>query len=301
MVAVIHPKQDTKLDVTGFKSKRIKNKDFSHPPERFKNVEEKEIYYAQLNYLKKGPDTDKLIKLVTENVVKCGIRVYRIMRDIVKNIPPITKEQLKKASNILGYHNDQLLELFLINPDQKTAQRIEFGQLIASKMDDITSITKKEIKKAARELGFQADQLLKILVNDPNREIELDQEDNYDKRDGKKTIKMHKGTDFPLNILIFYLREHLKKTTGKYDYSLIDGFLGEQEILGGQNESSILRRSQRYSPQKYREVYNFLQEVYEAALDSNMIFNQEMRRSAVGGPESERDMGFPPWEDYLPY
>ena len=301
MVEVIHPEQDTKLDVTGFKSKRIKNIDFSHPPERFKNEEEKEVYYDQLNYLKKGPDTDKLIEQVTENVVKCGIRVYRIMRDIVKNIPPITKEQLKKAANILGYHSDQLLEYLLINPDQKTTQRIEYGQLVASEIDDITSITKKAIKKAARELGFQADQLLQILVNDPNRGIESDQEDDYDKRAGKKTIKMHKGTDFPLNILIFYLREHLKKTTGKYKDSLIDGFLGEQEIMGGQNESSILRRSQRYSPQKYREVYNFLQEVYEAAFDSNMIFNQEMRRSALDGPKSERDMDFPSWEDYLPY
>jgi hypothetical protein len=275
------------------------NFDFSHPPERFKNPKEKEEYYTQLTDLKKGKDTDELIELITDNVAKRGVWVYRIMRDIEKKIPPIIKKDLEKAAKILDYDSHQLLEVLLINPDRKTRQRIAFGQLIASEIDDIAPITGEALKEAATVLGFQTDQLRQFLLNDPNREIELDQGDDYKRTAEEGIIKMHRNTDFPLNILIFFLCEHLRRITYRPHDALISGFLSEQEIMDGREESSILRRRRRYSPKKYEEVYNFYREIYEHALDWDSIFNQEMRRTPVDKPKSEADMMFPSWEDFL--
>lgn len=273
--------------------------DFSYLPERFKNLREKEEYYTQLTHLEKGIDTDKLIELVSENIAKRGIWVYRIMRDIEKKIPPITKKALEEAAKILGYHSHQLLDLLLINPDPKTKQRIAFGQLIASAIDDIVPITEKAVKKAATVLGFQTEQLHQFLLNDLNRKMESDQGDDHKGATEEEIVRMHKGTDFPLNILVFFLRAHLRKRTGRAHDALINGFLCDQEIMDVCEESSILRRAQRYSPKKYEEIYNFYREIYEEVLNWNSILNQEMRRSPVDGPESEGDLIFPSWEAFL--
>ena len=284
------------------KSKETENNfDFSYLPERFKNLREKEEYYTQLTHLEKGIYTKGLIDLLeSENIAKRGIWVYRIMRDIEKKIPPITKEALHEAAKILDYHSHQLLDLLLINPDPKTKQRIAFGQLIVSEIDDIVPITEKAVKKAARVLGFQTDQLSRFLRDDPNRKIESDQGNDHEGTTEEGIVRMHKGTDFPLNILVFFLRAHLSKRTGRAHDALISGFLSDQEIMDDVcEESSILRRAQRYSPEKYEEIYNFYREIYEEPLNRDSILNQEMRRSPLDGPESEGDLIFPSWEAFL--
>ncbi|MDY6950241.1 MAG: hypothetical protein SWE60_01905 [Thermodesulfobacteriota bacterium] len=208
--------------------------------------------YDRLNYLEDAPDTKRLIKALSESIVRCGIRVYRIMRDIQKKVRPLTEEDLEKPASELDLEPDQLFRLLTADPDPVTAQRIEHGQ------------------------------------HTPDR-------------------GPGRPPDFPKIILSVYLHSHLRTATGKAKYSLIDGFLLEQNIGDAREESSVSRQVRRYPSEDLEAVYRAFRQVYIAphvygpsTLESILDSVQEMRRATRDKPEGERDLLFPAWEDYLP-
>ena len=265
----------------------------------------------QLNHLEKGKDTRHLLGLLPENVVECGVRVYKIMQKIAKDIPPIRQESLKRAAKILGYSSRELLDVLRRHPDPRTSRRIKFGELIDPETNLNVPVTKRTIRDAALELGFQSDELLKILSDDPKLSIEEDESKEYRKRSEKKGLSFHGGADYPLSILVFYLREHLKRKTGKVHNELIDGFLCEQSFSDARNPSSISRRATLKGREFkdvydfFRDLYNFFREIFLAfstsdnSLETILAFELEKGRLASDKAENEPDVFFPIWENFL--
>jgi hypothetical protein len=274
--------------------------------------------YERLNHLNDGEDeinTDTLIsklagnddnhkknrdkdrdRIRAKNLVKCRLRVFRIMRDIEKEIIPITRKELKK--------NPELL--LNLDSNAEIARRIKAGYLIAP----VTEV--KEIIENEQSIGHLR---------------------------GKSK---HRPPDYPLNILIFLLREHLKNAEKKINNSmgggnsetqvtfagttmprasinsLISGFLGEQKIQIGRHrpddkdnspdDDLISKRLKRHPIEKLREAYDFFQTVYgaPALLDVSpneavLSFDQQMRLSTSDEPQDEWDVFFPTWNDSLKF
>jgi hypothetical protein len=262
-------------------SKEVENNkfDFSHPPGEFESQDDKIDYYSKLNYLDLRPDTDtdKLIKHITKRKVERGIRIYRITKDIEQNAQPITEEMLKDAAKKLEYRSDQLLAILLIKPDQKTKSRIQHGLLLAEKKHNIVTMKETAVKNAARVLKIEPNRLLEMLNNDINREIEPNHFNNPENDPEEKTMQKHQRANFPLNILIYFLAETLKAIEGKPCYPIINGFLTEQGIImEGLEDSSIERRYERYTPEKFETIYNFYRDIYYPSLgyliDVNYFF-----------------------------
>lgn len=269
--------------------------------------------YDRLNNLKldSAENTLKLINHlggeIGKDILRCGLRVYRIIKDIQKAIPAIREDSLRAAAKELGYYrSEQLLEILLIDPDPLLKRRLEYGRLLDSQKGGYPPfITDKSLKAASRLLGIEKDRLWKLLVRDPNLIMGNEQPSNPN--DEKK---MHGATDYALNILIVYLREHLRMATGKYNYGLIDGFLYEQGITDTvHEESSISRRATRYELQVLKRFYLFFHEIFEAfpikppkSLDQILKPLHEMRSLAVDNPQEphERNVLFPEWEHFLP-
>jgi len=86
-------------------------------------------FFDRLGRLLPGTNTEKLISLISENCVKRGIQVFRVMREIEKHITPILRDDLVKASNCLGVAPFTRLEQ-LISKDSEIARRIMFGQVL---------------------------------------------------------------------------------------------------------------------------------------------------------------------------
>jgi hypothetical protein len=86
-------------------------------------------FFDRLGHLLPGPNTEKLISLISENCVRRGIQVFRVVREIEKHITPILRDDLVKASNCLGVAPFTRLEE-LISKDSEIARRIMFGQVL---------------------------------------------------------------------------------------------------------------------------------------------------------------------------
>lgn len=84
--------------------------------------------YDSLNYLTsdKVPDTQELIKLIGENTLKCGVRVYRIMRNLQGCYTRIEKNKLKKAAKQLTIAPGELFQVLWTNA--KIARGLEMDR-----------------------------------------------------------------------------------------------------------------------------------------------------------------------------
>jgi len=83
--------------------------------------------FDRLSNLLPGPRTEELIEKTSENIVKCGIRVYRIIREIEASLTPITEPGLKKASFDLSISKGRLEKV--LSNDPEFSRRIAFGRL----------------------------------------------------------------------------------------------------------------------------------------------------------------------------
>jgi len=211
--------------------------------------------FDQLNHLEQGNATNKLILLISKNVVQCGIRVYRILRDIKKEIAPITQKDLKKICMILGWPtNDHGIDYLVqrITADPKTARKVTYGDLI-------------------KPMAYRP----------PN---------------------------YPLYILVIYLRRHLIRIKARPHNALISDFLSEQRINDKYSPDRISKVS-RMDLQRLEDIYNLFLKIYEApgsggdvSLDSILTFEEETRRLAVNASADNpmRDIVFPSWKDFMP-
>ena len=82
----------------------------------------------RLNFIEKGKSTDELIKILSNNIVACGVRIYRIMSEIESSINPINRKQIILASKKLGYSVDAFLKLIEGFGDPIIKKRISLGQ-----------------------------------------------------------------------------------------------------------------------------------------------------------------------------
>jgi hypothetical protein len=69
--------------------------------------------YESLNDLKEGIATKQLVSELSWNIIQCGIRVFRIIKDLQKRIRPLDERKIKKAARILNLSNDRLTALIL--------------------------------------------------------------------------------------------------------------------------------------------------------------------------------------------
>jgi len=269
--------------------------------------------YARLNYLEleDAENTLQLIKWLSKergnDILRCGLRVYRIMKDVEEMISPIRQNELRAAAKILGYKDSQQLfdELYETS-DPLLARRLEMGRLLDSKEDyEPHVITNGQLEAAAMKIRIDKEQLRELMSSNPDLLIE-----NSLNSKSKSRRKLHGNTDYPLTILTVYLREHLKSTTGKYLYEAIDGFLCDQGIMDDMHDNStISRRATRYGLDKLHEVYNFFRDIVEPhigvarSIEEILKSDQEMQKLAIDCRKEgikENAVFFPEWKDFLP-
>lgn len=82
--------------------------------------------FDKLNHIKLGQNTEDIKNLVSESVIRCGLRVYRIMRQIDKVITPIKPQQWTALSEILERPIPDLRELFF--EDSKMTRRLKYSE-----------------------------------------------------------------------------------------------------------------------------------------------------------------------------
>jgi hypothetical protein len=63
--------------------------------------------FDQLSRITLEGDTQKLINMTSLNIVQCGVRVFRIMREIQRRIIPISQDDLRKAARTLRIQPQQ--------------------------------------------------------------------------------------------------------------------------------------------------------------------------------------------------
>jgi hypothetical protein len=81
-----------------FKGKEPYHPTYSSTSASFYQVDD----YARLSSIENAKATWTLIELLSRNIVTCGIRVFRIMREIQGMITPLNQADLEKAGKILG-------------------------------------------------------------------------------------------------------------------------------------------------------------------------------------------------------
>ncbi|EFK06723.1 conserved hypothetical protein [delta proteobacterium NaphS2] len=224
--------------------------------------------YDSLSKIEMTITTQSLIEKTSLNIVKCGVRVYRIMKAIEDAIDPLTQEDLEKAGakavEALRINNS-----FSAGPDEDLPT-ISFGNLLRS-----------------------------ILEKDPYqaRRIAL----------GQLQKSFGRPTDIPMHIFIFYLREHLKACTGKFNNDTISGFLLEQD-LGEIAPDGISKRMGKSTHERLQEAYELYLDIYEipiaassSSLEDLMAGFENVNRIAADHPTEIRDTSlFPTWKNYLP-
>ena len=256
--------------------------------------------YDRLNSLKlKYTDATKVTSRLIESlgkekgkdILQCGLRVYRIMKDVEEMISPIREDVLRPAAKILGYkYSKQLFDGLYESTDPLLVRRLETGHLLDSRENSQPRhISDKKLKAAAIKIGIDKDQLKNLLSNKPELLIT-----NKPNPKTKSRIKIHGNTNYPLTILIVYLREHLKITTGKYSYQAINDFLGEQEIMEDWcDDTTISRRANRYKLDKLHEVYDYFRDIVTPligvvrSIEEILESQKEMRRLVIGKTEEE--------------
>jgi len=226
-------------------------------------------FFDRLSHLLPGLKTDELIKKTSENIVSCGIRVYRIIREIQGQLRPITNKDLREVSSVL-------LKALLRGNDLPEAS--------------------KEFKAKLPMFSFKIEMLLSKDAAF-SRQIAL----------GRLVKPSHRPPDIALNVLIIYLREHLKAKQYRPNNALICEFLSEQGIKEGFEPYRISKLAAKINPTKLKEIYEFFQEVYESpgiwsdSLNSLLGFLHETNRVAVDKPSELRDLSlFPLWDEFMP-
>jgi hypothetical protein len=264
---------------------------------------------TEFNSLQDGRDTGELIEKLGRAVVTSRLRVFRIMRKIEEWFPPIFPENLSKAAKDVHYPFQDFTNL-LAHADQMLARRINYGYLKSNISEEIHTISEPILDKIASIVGISTERLLWILQCDPK--VIVDTEKKFVEFRKVNLNRKNERADYPLNIMIYSLREYLKNTTGKYEYERIAGFLSEQGIImdAGLEVSSILRRAKRYSAEQYEHVYNVFREISESAppqpnLDAIICHQTEELRLADNALDDDnldpsKYIVFPTWEDYLP-
>jgi len=260
--------------------------------------------FDELNKLLPGPTTDELASLISENVVRCGIRVFNVMRDIEKSITPISRRKLEQACKALGW-TDTPKE---IKPKRPIAKE-QLNELGETEFQTRTQIDQLEILLRANPGLARRIEKYYLFPREPNR-----------------------PRDYPLNILILYLRSHILKVRPRPHNELICDFLAEQEIHDRFMPKEISDIVKKISVEQFEKVYRVFHEIYEAPgriilnepgytkgriylragdrieilsgkptmMDDLMEFIRDTRRVVVESPSSERDCYiFPPWDIFM--
>ena len=252
--------------------------------------------FEQLDKIIIGEETEKLKVHLPENLLKAGLRVYRIMT-ILDNLKPIFKNQIERAAKILGYSFDQFSSMLVANSKTEIRRRIEFGKLLdhavqdheplirdfritkngvdklissrkkilVKKIDEDSSeyyaylpVNSKKFKEARRELNLDIVDLMEIIAADPSRIR------HSNELKTKFTYhRTHGLMENPLNILVFFIRHNLKRKKLKSINKRTLKFLEEQRIIdiSQLDESSISKRASNKRHESYEHVYN----VYRSA------------------------------------
>lgn len=87
---------------------------------------------SSLNKVNKREVISRLKQLIGKSAVHCGLRVFKIMREIEKSCkPPLTDEILEETAKILKEEKNLVIDL--LSKDKRISRRIDYGQLFEPK------------------------------------------------------------------------------------------------------------------------------------------------------------------------
>jgi len=276
----------------------------------------------------KYPFAEKLLKDLGnngENIVRCGIIIYRIITKISEDM---RKYKLITDTNLIRIAKDRRKVISQpIKPDQALREAIEKLVADACEETECERALKKNIllentrcflaeqeKKEGRPLtkaeqiekvigaffdnmlqmeGFQA--LGEIGPNDSRRLVWKD-----------RAWQAGKRPNDALHFLIYYLAFHLKNKTGYHKYELILDFLLEQGIDCGLERKDVKEYFKRAKKEPLRAIYEWYCNLYVAPetipakdLDAYIRADQEVRRFVTDPTYLSNSFHelLPPWKD----
>jgi hypothetical protein len=283
----------------------------------------------QLNNLEEGEETENLKEILSENLLKCGIRVFRIMSAIDK-LKPIKRDQIRRAAKILDYsfkpfssmlaassnteilrriklgdlfdyseqENEPLFEIHRLTEDEVDRLKATGKNFLAKKIrnerqacDVYLPCDEKKIKRACRELDITTTNLMEIVGTDPSRVVDVNQNGTQG-----NILKIHGHMDNPLNILVYFFRHHLRRIKSKSINGRILKFIQEQGIIdsGKLEESSISKKASNERAALYEYVYNNYHSVFWA-LNTYKFLNLE---AAIQKAKDQRQISFDDTKNY---
>jgi hypothetical protein len=214
------------------------------------------------------PDTKELIEKTSHNIVRCGIRVFRIMKDLEEAATPLSQLSIDGAAKKLGIY--------------KGPEGPEKDCPISSGGDVLRS----------------------ILENDPKQKLRIILGQLKMKKRDVRGTKRGQPPDMPLHILTWYLSEHLICLTGSPNNKLIPGFFFEQGI--SQTEKKIERTRENWGGQILHSFYDLYRAAYKASVRIVADLSPLDRCpgdgvKTVDNATKERDSSvFPTWHDFMP-
>lgn len=216
-----------------------------------------------LNSIQSGEHTQKLLKIIPEETVKTILRVYRELRrlcEITAYDKLIKKNQFptRTVKNI----QKELETIKTVLTPKGDKMMVKRGFLDAKDIEDIMNLVKERIKQGPKG---------------------LDTLSAMGKAAIRKKEKVTRPPDIALNMLIFFLAEHLKAKTAKRRWGLIHEFLKEQGIDLTNKEPElkdkfrdIQKRKLQTQYQDYRDLWLYPERNLKAGISQHRLHSSDI-------------------------